>query len=65
MRLSLGALLCLGGARGAISVGPTAYRVAGARAGVIGQLFPAVAQLVDQPLLRPSFRASSSCHSVP
>lgn len=50
-------LLCLGGARSAMSVVPAAnYRVAGARAGVIGQLFPAVAQQL-QPLLRTPFRA--------
>jgi hypothetical protein len=40
-----------------MSVVPAAnYRVAGARAGVIGQLFPAVAQQL-QPLLRTPFRA--------
>ena len=53
-------LLCLRGARSAMAPAASSYRAAGARAGVIGQLFPAVAQQL-QPLLRwplqPSFRA--------
>ena len=49
-------LLCLGGAR-SLGMAPAAtYRVAGARAGVIGQLFPAVAHQL-QPLLRTPFKA--------
>ena len=41
-------LLCLRGARSAMAPAAS-YRAAGARAGVIGQLFPAVAQQL-QPL---------------